>query len=76
MSDQSHREFMRDLNMHRDKIWAEIREQVKGKSNEQLTHTERYLVRREAWRRIEQATGTGFGPGWPEHTPSPSGGHA
>lgn len=57
MSDPSHREFMRDLNMSRDKMWAEMREQVKGKSNEQLTHTERYLIRREAWRRIEKAPG-------------------
>ena len=37
MSDPSHREFMRNLNMQRAKVWAEIRDEVKGKTREQLT---------------------------------------
>src|SRR5690242_9916873 len=56
MSDPSHREFMRNLNMQWDTKWAEIREQVKEKTWEQLTHSERYLVIREGRRQIEKAT--------------------
>ncbi len=56
MSDPSHREFMRNLNMQRDKAWAAIRDEVKGKTLEQLTPYEKYLVRREAHRQIEKLT--------------------
>ena len=58
MSDPSHREFMRNLNMQRDKVWAEIRDEVKGKTWEQLTHYERYLVRREAHCQIRKNAAT------------------
>lgn len=56
MSDPFHREFMRNLNMQRDKVWAAIREEVKGKTREQLTSLEWYLVKREAYRQIEKLT--------------------
>jgi hypothetical protein len=48
MSDPSHSEYMRNLNMQRDKAWAAIRDEIKGKTREQLTGYEWYLVRREA----------------------------
>jgi len=56
MSDPSHRENMCNLNMQRDKVWAAIRDEVKGKTREQLTGYEWYLVRNEAWRQIEKLT--------------------
>ena len=56
MSDPSHREYMRNLNMQRDKAWAAIRDEVKGKTREQLTGYEWYLVRKEAHRQIEKLT--------------------
>ncbi|HEX5546710.1 MAG TPA: hypothetical protein VFX24_04820 [Ktedonobacterales bacterium] len=56
MSDPSHREFMRNLNMQRDKVWAAIRDEVKGKTLEQLSPYERYAVGKEAHRQIEKLT--------------------
>src|SRR5690348_11036426 len=56
MNDPSRREYMRNLNMQRDKAWAAIRDEVKGKTLEQLNPYEKYLVRREAHRQIEKLT--------------------
>jgi hypothetical protein len=58
MSSPSHREFMRNLNMQRDKVWATIRDEVKGKTLEQLIPYEKYLVRREAHRQIQKNAAT------------------
>ena len=38
------------------KRWAVIQDEVKGKTLEQLTGYEWYLVRNEAWRQIEKLT--------------------
>ena len=56
MSDPSHREYMRNLNMQRDKKWAEIREEVKGKTWEQIPSADRYLVTLKARQQVEETT--------------------
>jgi len=58
MSDPSHCEYMRNLNLQRDKVWAAIRDEVKRKTWEQLTPYEKYLVRREAHRQIQKNAAT------------------